>query len=112
MLSKLVLKSTSGVFDEETRWYELDGISIMVSISYGFLFMENIDKASENKNVISVSFSNKNKPISQEIITLCLQYFGFNLKEEMYVKCVSSVDYNDMEKVDCYCFEQLLEKSK
>ncbi|MBO5743366.1 MAG: hypothetical protein J6R68_03700 [Clostridia bacterium] len=112
MLSRLVLKSTSGVFDEETRWYELDGISIMVCISYGFLFMENVNKKIENKNVISVCFSNENKPISHEIITLCLKFFGFDFKKEMYVKCIPFMDYDDMLKIDCYCFEQLLEKSK
>ena len=108
MLSRLVLKSESGVFDEETRWYELDGISIMVSKSYGFLFMEKVNKTSKNKNVISVSFSNKNKPISQDVIILCLKHFGFDLKEEMYVKCITDLDYSDMKKFDCYCFEQLL----
>ena len=72
MLSKLKLKSTTSMFDEKTQWYELDGISIMVSISYNFKFIDNVKKIDENKtkSVITVSFSNKNKPISQNIMFL------------------------------------------
>ncbi len=113
MLSKLKLKSTTGLYDEKTQWYELGGITIMVSISYNFKFIDNVKKASENirKSVITISFSNKNKPISRDVIISCLNFFGFNVDEEMYVKYVPFVDYADMELVDCYGFEQIVENN-
>lgn len=111
MLSKLKLKSTTGLYDEKTQWYELDGISIMVSISYKFQFIDNVKKTNENKTkrVLTVSFSNKNKPISQNTIISCLHFFGFNVDEELYVKYIPFMNYADTEMVDCYGFEQLVE---
>ncbi len=113
MLSKLKLKSTTSMYDEKTQWYELDGISIMVSISNKFQFIDNVKKTSGNKtkSVITVSFSNKNKPISQNTIISCLHFFGFNVDDELYVKYIPFMDYADMEMVDCYGFEQLVENN-
>ncbi len=91
--------------DCETEMYKLNGVSIAVSNSNCFVCEEEAD--SNGKNVLTVSFSNKNREIPQMVIDYVLNFFGIDTNKTYYYNIRETYDPMDDSMLEIHYYEQL-----
>lgn len=90
--------------DAATDLYKFNGISVAVSTSDDFVMEKRT--AERGKKVITVSFSNKNKPIPADVIEYALRYFGIDTEKEHYINIKPARDYIDNTYFNIIYYEQ------
>lgn len=102
---KLKFMGTSNILGAKVNMYVLKGVNIGVSLSNKFVMEQNAD--ANGKMVKTISFSNNNMPIPQDVLSYALNHFGVDTDKQYYVNMKSAYDPYDKKTLDIYYYEQL-----